>query len=130
MTEQDPKAKLKAQVENALKLISATDDAKSLKAFHANILRHKELDDLDRERLNESTVQRLRVVAPAMAKRLGGPKDAKAREYLAKVWEQGASRYDLSKNKVGHGVRTGGQMISGNQFIDVYVSYKTPDCGI
>ena len=78
---------LKAEVERASARINQMNDASALKRLHANIQRHPEIDDLDRERLNEATMNRLRVVAPALATRLGGPKDAEGRDFLQKVWE-------------------------------------------
>lgn len=118
---------LKAEVERALARIDQMNDANALKRLHANIQRHSEIDDLDRERLNESTMNRLRVVAPALATRLGGPKDAEGRDFLQKVYEQASIKFDLSGNKVGQGVKTGGWMINGTRYVDVYLSYKTSE---
>ena len=36
-------------------------------------------------------------------------------------------KFDLSGNKVGQGVKTGGWMINGSRYVDVYLSYKTPE---
>lgn len=125
--EQKKAARLKAEVERALVRIAQMNDANALKRLHANIERHADLGDLDRERLNEATMSRLRVVAPAMATRLGGPKDTEGRDFLQKVYEQASMKFDLSDNKVGQGVKTGGWMINGTRYVDVYLSYKTID---
>ncbi|RBW57780.1 hypothetical protein [Ruegeria sp. A3M17] len=117
--------KLKGQVHTVLLRISNLDDAEKLKNLHANIQNHPALEDTDREMLNEAVMTRMRAVSPAIATRLGGPKDAKAREFLEGFFEQLSSELDLSGNLLKNGVKTGGQMINGEQYVDVYISYKT-----
>ncbi|WP_170399304.1 hypothetical protein [Ruegeria arenilitoris] len=118
-------AKLKEQVAAALAQIAKLEDAGKLKQLHANIQRHAALEDADREMLNEAVMMRLRTVSPAIATRLGGPKDAQAREFLEGFFEQLAAEFDLSGNRLKNGVKTGGHMINGSKYIDVYISYKT-----
>ncbi|MFC0281524.1 hypothetical protein ACFOHK_15510 [Falsigemmobacter intermedius] len=120
----DPKI-LHQQIEKLMSRIAAESDANSLRNIHANISKHPELDDADRERLTEAVVNRLRVVSPKLAKTFGGPKDGPARIFLQKVYEESAERFDLSGNVLKNGVKTGGLMISGQFYLDVYLSYKT-----
>lgn len=117
--------RLSAEVENALARIEKMEDANILRRMHENIHRHPDLDDIDRERLNEATMLRLRVVSPAIATRLGGPKDADGRDFLQKLHERTSAMFDLSDNKLGQGVKTGGPMINGTLYVYVYVSYKS-----
>jgi hypothetical protein len=70
-------------------------------------------------------MHRLRVVSPAIATRLGGPKDEQGREFLNALYERIAADFDLSGNQLKNGVKTGGYMINGMQYVDVYISYKT-----
>lgn len=117
--------KLQEQVRVTLSRISELDDATKLKQLHANIHRHPDLEDADREELDEAVLQRLRVVSPAIAKRLGGPKDEQGREFLQTLYERIAAEFDLSGNQLKNGVKTGGYMINGTRYVDVYISYKT-----
>lgn len=117
--------RLHEQVEATLSRISELDDAAALKRLHANIHRHPDLEDVDREALDEAVMQRLRVVSPAIATRLGGPKDEQGREFLQALYEQIAAEIDLSGNQLKNGVKTGGYMINGTRYVDVYISYKT-----
>ncbi|NVO57404.1 hypothetical protein HW561_16535 [Rhodobacteraceae bacterium B1Z28] len=70
-------------------------------------------------------MQRLRVVSPAIATRLGGPKDAQGREFLEEFYDRIAMDFDVSGNRLKNGVKTGGHMIDGTKYVDAYVSYKT-----
>ncbi len=121
----DNSKKLKEQVKSTLIRISGLDDAGALKRLHANIHRHPELEDIDRETLDEAVMQRLRIISPCIATRLGGPKDAQAREFLEAFYDRISTEFDLSKNQLKNGVKTGGCMINGTRYIDVYISYKT-----
>lgn len=117
--------KLQEQVKATLSRVAKLDDAAALKRLHANIHRHTDLEDIDRETLDEAVLQRLRVVSPAIATRLGGPKDAQGREFLEAFYERLATDLDLSGNQLKNGVKTGGYMINGTRHVDVYISYKT-----
>ena len=117
--------KLQGQVKATLCRISELDDAKALKRLHANIHRHPDLADIDREALDEAVMQRLRVVSPAIATRLGGAKYEQGRQFLEALYEKISAEYDLSGNQLKNGVKPGGYMINGTRYVDVYISYKT-----
>ena len=117
--------RLHEQVKATLSRISELNDATALKRLHANIHRHPGLEDLDRETLDEAVLQRLRVVSPAIATRLGGPKDEQGREFLHALYERISVEFNLSGNQLKNGVKTGGYMINGTRYVDVYISYKT-----
>jgi hypothetical protein len=117
--------KLQEQIKAAMNRIVDLDDAGALKRLHANIHRHPKLEDIDREMLDEAVMQRLRVVSPVIATRLGGPKDAQGREFLEAFYKKLAAEFDLSGNQLKNGVKTGGYMITGTRYVDVYISYKT-----
>ncbi|WP_339770588.1 hypothetical protein [uncultured Pseudosulfitobacter sp.] len=117
--------KLQEQVQATLGRIQELDDAAALKRLHENIHRHPDLEDVDREKLDEAIMKRLRIVSPSIATRLGGPKDEQGREFLQALYERIAAEFDLSGNQLKNGVKTGGYMINGTRYVDVYISYKT-----
>ena len=117
--------KLQEQIKATLSRIPEIGDATALKRLHANIYRHPDLEDIDRETLNEAVMKRLRVVSPAIATRLGGPKDSQGRKFLEAFCNRIAVDFDLAGNQLKNGVKTGGYMINGTRFVDVYISYKT-----
>lgn len=117
--------KLQEQVKVTLSRIPGMEDATALKRLHTNIHRHPDLEDVDREALDEAVVNRLRVISPAIATRLGGPKDEQGREFLQSLYERISAKFDLSGNQLKNGVKTGGYMINGTRYVDVYISYKT-----
>lgn len=117
--------KIQEQVKATLGRIQKLEDAAALKRLHENIHRHPDLEDVDRETLDEAVVTRLRIVSPAIATRLGGPKDEQGREFLQALYEEIAAEFDLSGNQLKNGVKTGGYMINGTRYVDVYISYKT-----
>lgn len=117
--------KLQAQVQATLSRIEELDDAATLKRLHKNIHRHSDLEEVDRETLDEAVMKRLRIVSPSIATRLSGPKDEQGREFLQALYERIAAEFDLSGNQLKNGVKTGGYMINGTKYVDVYISYKT-----
>lgn len=125
VNETERKLKLKLQIKAALERISRLDDADALKRLHSNIQRHPDLEDADREMLDEAVIQRLRVVSPTIATRLAGPREAQGRIYLEALFKRVSDDFDLSGNQLKNGMKTGGYMISGARYIDVYISYKT-----
>ncbi len=92
--------------------------------FHVNAERFQGIDEIQREDLIQLIENRLRSVSPSAATKVFGPKDSEAREYLAQVFWQTSSEFDLSQNQVKNGVKTGGDMIAGRKHVDVYISYK------
>ena len=58
------------------------------------------------------------------ANRLFGVKQGEAQKALQAVLDSLAAKFDLSANKVGRGVKAGGDMIAGRKYLDVYISYK------
>ena len=120
--------KLSDKVKTVLEVIKTKDlSAKSLGNIYNNTLNHNDLTEFEREELIEAIEKKIRTANPREAKKLFGPKDLQARELLNKVHQGLASEFDLSKNKVGLGVKTGGHMIAGRAYIDVYISYKNSE---
>jgi hypothetical protein len=58
------------------------------------------------------------------ANRLFGAKQGDAQATLQAVLDDLSAKFDLSANKVGRGVKTGGDMIAGRKYLDLYISYK------
>ncbi len=100
---------------------------KGLQNFYANANRDPDLTEAEREAVISALEARIRFTSPRDAKVLFGPKDAEARAILGRINESLAQEFDLSGNTVGSGVKTGGDMISGNVYVSVYISYKGAD---
>lgn len=116
------------RVRRALKVIETKDlSRKSLRAFYDNTMRDQEVTDAEREVLIAALEARIRITSPGDAKKLFGPKDAQARILLEQIRHILSAEFDLSNNTVGGGVKTGGAMMRGDSYVDVYISYKSID---
>ncbi len=69
----------------------------------------------------------MRVKFPKSAKGILGGKSAKAQELLEEIFSVLIKEFDWSNNKVKTKVKDGGKMISGEWFVDCYISYKNND---
>ena len=98
-----------------------------LRHMFENANKNEHITEEEKELLINALEKRLRTKDARVAKSLFGPKDLEARETLQSIYNKLSADFDLSKNKVGAGVKTGGDMIAGRAFVDVYISYKNPD---
>lgn len=122
------KDKFSERVRRALKVIETKElSRKSLRNFYDNAMRDQEVTDVERETLIAALEARIRITSPRDAKKLFGPKDAEARALLERIHDALAAEFDLSGNTVGAGVKTGGSMMRGDLYVDVYISYKAAD---
>ncbi len=112
-------------VKDALERLAGLKTPKQLQTLYHNVSRSKTITDIERETLVESLELRMREVAPAAATRLFGPKDSEAQQFLHRTYKALADEFDLSANRVRNGVKIGGDMIKGEKFVDVYLSYKS-----
>ena len=53
-----------------------------------------------------------------------GAKQTEGQSKLEAVLAGLSAKYDLSANKVGGGVKAGGDMLAGRKYLDSYISYK------
>lgn len=70
---------------------------------------------------------KMRADFPRAANRMFGAKESEANALLEGVFRDLAAAHDLTANRLKNGVKAGGQMISGQKHIDVYISYKNGD---
>ena len=101
--------------------------SKELSSFLENTIKFSGITDEERELIIKALERKIRLKNPRHAKKLFGPKDIEARDLLQSIFDRISSDYDLSQNRVGSGVKTGGHMIAGKAYIDVYISYKNHD---
>lgn len=112
-------------VANVIQIIESGEKTqKQLFALYENTMRYEGISEEDRERIITALEKQLRVKFPAAAKKIFGAKDFGAREILERIFSVAEKEFDLSKNTLKNGVKTGGLMISGQHHIDVYLSYK------
>ena len=120
--------KFSDRVRRALAVIETKEMTRQeLRHFYENANRDPNLTETEREAVIGTLETRIRVSAPRDAKALFGPKDAEARALLGRIHDDLAANFDLSGNTVGAGVKTGGDMISGEMHVSVYISYKGAD---
>tara|TARA_B100000963_G_C22600895_1_gene660178 strand:- start:240 stop:821 length:582 start_codon:yes stop_codon:yes gene_type:complete len=100
---------------------------KALHTFYENINNEHDKDkitDNEFEILIQELEKRVRQTQPKLSKILFGPKDEPVRKLLEEFLSELKNNFDFSKNNVGSHVKTGGNMINGTRYIDVYISYK------
>lgn len=115
-------------VRQTLERIETKDyDWGQLSTYYENTLKFTDITEYERELIVQALESKIRLKNPRKAKSLFGPKDAEARSLLQCIYERTASECDLSANRVGNGVKTGGDMIAGKAYVDVYISYKNED---
>lgn len=72
----------------------------------------------------EAVKIKMRADFPRAANRMFGAKENEANALLEDVFRKLSVAHDLTKNRLKNGVKAGGEMISGQKYIDVYISYK------
>lgn len=72
----------------------------------------------------EAVKIKMRADFPRAANRMFGAKEGEASALLEYLFCKLAATHDLTANRLKNGVKAGGQMISGQKHIDVYISYK------
>ena len=111
-----------------LKLIKNRNyNKKELHTLYENINNEFDKDkitDHEFEILIQELEKRIRLTQPRLSKILFGPKDEPVRKLLEEFLSELKNSFDFSKNNVGSHVKTGGNMINGTRYIDVYISYK------
>ena len=107
--------------------IEQQTDIKSLKNFYENINNSSDINDDQKEYLTNQVEKKIRVKFPKSAKKILGGKSAKAQELLEEVFVTLKKEFDWSKNCVGSRVKVSGRMISGNEYIGWYISYKNDE---
>ena len=131
MDDQDKELKVTENVVRILNLIKNKDyNKKELHTFYENINNeHKKgkITDYEFEILIQDLEQKVRITQPRLSKVLFGPKDEAVRRLLRDFLEELKVDFDFSNNNVGSHVKTGGFMINGTKYIDVYISYKNKD---
>ena len=103
---------------------------KELHSFYENInneYKKEKITEYEFEILIQELEHRVRITQPRLSKILFGPKDEKVRISLREFLEELKVTFDFSNNFVGSHVKTGGSMINGTKYIDVYISYKNKD---
>ncbi len=112
----------------ALQLISKEDITdKQLVNLLNNVKAEALITEEDKELLVDTIAKRLKVISPSKAKVIFGDKGTEAIEILTRVHDIISSKHDLTKNVLKNGVKTGGNMMSGEAYICFYLSYKNSD---
>ena len=122
---------LSKNIVHILALIKNKDyNKKELHAFYENInaqYSNEKITEYEFEILIQELEKKIRITQPRLSKVIFGPKDQNVRKYLEEFLQELKVTFDFSNNKVGSHVKTGGYMINGTKYIDVYISYKNKD---
>ena len=131
MNNVDEYKNVSVNVVRILNLIKNKDyTKKELHTFFDNINNEYskgKVTDYEFEILIQELEKRVRITQPRLSKILFGPKDDKVRTSLSEFLDELKTTFDFSNNNVGSHVKTGGSMINGTKYIDVYISYKNKD---
>ena len=82
---------------------------------------------LDCSDIVKAVEHQMRKQFPKAATKVFGAEGDDAKARLEETYNELAAKFDLSKNKIGKGVKTGGERIKGNAYIDWYISYRNDD---
>lgn len=75
----------------------------------------------------EAIEYQMRGQFPRAANRLFGQKEDSAIKRLQEVIDRLESEVNVSANKLKNGVKTGGEKISGDKYLNIYASYRNAD---
>jgi hypothetical protein len=112
-------------IEKILRSISSEKyDDKELINLYRNTEKYDSITEENRERILEAVEVQLRERFPRVAKKALGPIGTRPWEYLEHLYQISNEKFDLTHNRVKNGVKSGGSMISGDAYIDYYISFK------
>jgi hypothetical protein len=92
--------------------------------LYNNANRSNSVSEDDKEKIISAIEETTRLRFPKAANKLFGAKDNQAREILLEIYQRLEKKFNFASNKLRNGVKTGGDMIAGRCFIQVYLSYK------
>lgn len=102
-------------------------EERQLVNLYNNANKKEGLSEEDKEAIISAIEKNTRLRFPRAAKRIFGAKESVAYTMLEKLYTSLRESIDFKGNKLKNGVKTGGYMISGEFYIDVYMSYKNID---
>ncbi len=85
---------------------------------------YRNAEERDAVEVLEAIKLHMRAKFPRAANRIFGAKQTDAQIKLEGVLARLSEKFDLAKNRVGSRVKAGGEMLSGNLYLDLYISYK------
>ena len=119
------KVELSTKVLRALETVEKNrTDYTSLMNLYTNITKNKTISDVEREFLTQQVEVVLRTSFPKESGKSLGNKNDKPVEILEEIQHEIESKFDLSDNLHKNGVKVGGSMIGGREYISWYISYK------
>jgi hypothetical protein len=116
------------QVKKVLEDIETqTDTYLQLTNLYTNATNHKSITDIERELLTQKVEVNMRTKFPRESSKSLGSKNDRPVEMLETIYQKIKEEFNLSQNLHKNGVKVGGSMIGGRQYIAWYVSYKNDD---
>ncbi|WP_429030807.1 hypothetical protein [Aeromonas veronii] len=113
------------KIEDLIKKISDNSyNEKQLINIYKNAISNTELNESDKKLVFNAIEKNTRLRFPKAAKRIFGAKESTATKKLEALNSMLEKEFNLTRNRLKNGVKAGGYMISGQFYIDVYMSYK------
>ena len=116
----------KEKLERIERLVQKVQEGNLTEQELINLYKNSEERDAggDTVVLLDAIILKLRKKSPKVANRIFGAKQTEAQARLERVLRDLTLMLDLSANRVGKGVKAGGEMIAGQKYVDLYISYK------
>lgn len=122
------------KVQNVLNLIEQKEmEWHEYVHLYENASNYEYITDYERELILDNLIVILRTKFPKKSSKILGNKSTDALELLGGFLNIFIKEFNLENNRVGNHVKAGGSMISGEEFICWYLSYKNNwgwSCGI
>ena len=116
--------KTNERVKATLKIIKEKDFTEDeLRSLYNNIIANDDLSEDQKELLTNELELEIRT-RPKLARKLFGNKEVKAREFLEPFFSKLFEEYDWSDNDHKSRVKACGDMMNGNYYVCLYISYK------
>lgn len=122
-------AKITNQVSGCIARVRTCNSGRALSTILRNAQENKEITQEQKNLIQDEIESRL----PHLLREQRAifsrqhPRPEYPRAMLEKVFNEAKRCFDLSNNEHGNHVRVGGDMIKGEKYLDLYISYKSPN---
>ena len=128
MSESNKTSTLDSKVKKLLNDFKTKDFTfEQLQNFYNNITKSTEVSDIDKEKLTSILEDLIKEKFPKKSTSIFGPKGQEAKILLEEVYSELSNEFDWTHNNVLSGVKVGGAMLAGRNYVSYFISYKNND---